>query len=32
MKVGSITENISIEKRIAITPETAKSLFPMDLK
>ena len=32
MKVGSITENISIEKRIAITPETAKKFISNGFK
>ena len=32
MKVSSITENISIEKRIAITPETAKKFISNGFK
>ena len=31
MSVGSIKENITIEKRVAITPETAKNIFALGL-
>ena len=30
--VGSIKENISLEKRVAITPETAKNIISLGLK
>ena len=32
MSVGSIKENVSLEKRVAITPETAKNIFSLGLK
>ena len=32
MSVGSIKENISLEKRVAITPETAKNIISLGLK
>ena len=31
MSVGSIKENISLEKRVAITPETAKNIISLGL-
>ena len=32
MIIGSTKEDLSIEKRIALTPETAKSMFNLGLK
>jgi hypothetical protein len=32
MKIASILENQKIEKRIAITPEIAKNIYPLVLK
>ena len=31
MKIGSIAENLELEKRVAITPEIAKKLLAMVL-
>ena len=32
MIVGSIKENLSLEKRVSITPETAKNIINLGLK
>ena len=32
MIIGSIKENLSLEKRISITPETAKNIINLGLK
>ena len=32
MKVGSIKEDLSLEKRVSITPETAKNIINLGLK
>ena len=32
MIIGSIKENLSLEKRVSITPETAKSIINLGLK
>ena len=32
MLVGSIKENLSLEKRVSITPETAKNIISLGLK
>ena len=32
MIIGSIKENLSLEKRVSITPETAKNIINLGLK